>query len=127
MAAVERIEVLKDSASAIYGSDATGGVINIITRKDLNGASFFARASSPQGNGGASTEFAYLTGVNQGDFRVLTTLNYRHVEPVFYRDRDWTKKGLSTYSYPANYDAGSGLVAHENCQVPQDERIPVDS
>ena len=42
MAAVERIEVLKDSASAIYGSDATGGVVNIITRKDLNGTAVYA-------------------------------------------------------------------------------------
>ena len=127
MAAVERIEVLKDSASAIYGSDATGGVVNIITRKDLNGSSFYARASSPKGDGGNSTEFAYLTGVNQGDFRVLTTLNFRKTEPVFYRDRDWTKQGLSTYAYPANYDAGNGLLAHDNCAVPQDERIPVQT
>ncbi|SMF26283.1 TonB-dependent receptor plug domain-containing protein [Pseudobacteriovorax antillogorgiicola] len=127
MAAVERIEVLKDSASAIYGSDATGGVVNIITRKDLNGSAFYARASSPKAEGGTATEFAYLTGVNQGDFRVLTTLNYRQSEPIFYRDRDWTRVGLSTYSYPANYDAGSGLLAHENCQVPKGDRIPVET
>src|SRR5690606_31488056 len=38
LAAVERIEVLTDGASAIYGADAVGGVINIITRKDYNGA-----------------------------------------------------------------------------------------
>ena len=48
MAAVERIEVLKDSASAIYGSDATGGVVNIITRKDLTGSAIFARGRIDQ-------------------------------------------------------------------------------
>ncbi|MCG6871495.1 MAG: TonB-dependent receptor plug domain-containing protein, partial [Gammaproteobacteria bacterium] len=37
MAAVERIEVLRDGASAVYGSDAIGGVVNIITRKDMEG------------------------------------------------------------------------------------------
>ena len=40
MAAVERIEILSDGASAVYGSDAIAGVINIITRKDFNGAEF---------------------------------------------------------------------------------------
>ena len=37
LAAVERIEVLRDGASAIYGSDAIGGVVNIILRKDYEG------------------------------------------------------------------------------------------
>jgi len=38
VAIIERVEVLKDGASAIYGSDAIGGVINLITRRDYNGA-----------------------------------------------------------------------------------------
>src|SRR4029079_7141432 len=37
LAMVERVEVLKDGASAVYGSDAIGGVVNIITRNDFNG------------------------------------------------------------------------------------------
>jgi outer membrane receptor protein involved in Fe transport len=37
-AAVDRVEVLLDGASALYGSDAVGGVVNIILRKDFNGA-----------------------------------------------------------------------------------------
>lgn len=38
LAIIERIEVLKDGASAIYGSDAIGGVINVVTRKNYDGA-----------------------------------------------------------------------------------------
>ena len=38
LAAVERIEILSDGASAVYGSDAIGGVVNVILRKDFNGA-----------------------------------------------------------------------------------------
>src|SRR5262245_9241399 len=41
-AAIERVEVLKDGASAVYGSDAIGGVVNIITRKDFAGSEIYA-------------------------------------------------------------------------------------
>ncbi len=130
MAAVERIEVLKDSASAIYGSDATGGVINIITRKDLNGSALYARGSTPHGLDGATeTEFSYLTGANQDNFRLLTSITYRHVEPIYHRDRDWTKVGLSFYAYPGNYAStskGAKITAHDNCQSPESERITAE-
>ena len=46
IAAIERIEILTDGASAIYGSDAVGGVVNIITKKDYDGADTSARFGS---------------------------------------------------------------------------------
>jgi iron complex outermembrane receptor protein len=117
MAAVERIEILKDSASAIYGSDATGGVVNIITRKDFEGTAVFARGSKPEaGDGGVGTQFSYMTGVTKENFRNLTVLGYQHVEPTFYRDREWTQRGLSIYAFPGNLQtAGLPLQAHPNC------------
>ena len=53
-AAIERVEVLKDGASAIYGSDAIGGVVNIITRKNFNGAelSYYTGVSQPRRRAG---------------------------------------------------------------------------
>src|SRR3546814_16964546 len=48
LAAVERIEILTDGASAIYGADAVGGVINLILRKDYNGAQVTVGKSSPK-------------------------------------------------------------------------------
>src|SRR5437667_4677489 len=51
VAAIERVEVLKDGASAIYGSDAIGGVINFILRKDYKGGEATAFASIPQQSG----------------------------------------------------------------------------
>ncbi|HYX36762.1 MAG TPA: TonB-dependent receptor [Oligoflexus sp.] len=102
MAAVERIEVLKDSASAIYGSDATGGVVNIISKKNFEGSAFYARASRPQAKGGQQTQFSYVNGVVGSNYRVLAALSHRHAEPVFYRDRAWTREGISSFSIPAN-------------------------
>ncbi len=51
LAAIERVEVLKDGASSIYGSDAVAGVVNIITKK-TDGASFDAFVTAPEQSGG---------------------------------------------------------------------------
>lgn len=56
MAAVQRIEVLKDGASAVYGSDAVAGVVNIIMRKDFEGLEFDAQyAETSEGDGEEAT------------------------------------------------------------------------
>ncbi|WP_017878618.1 TonB-dependent receptor [Janthinobacterium sp. CG3] len=56
LSAIERVEVLKDGASAVYGSDAIAGVINFITRSDYHGAELSADTSSDaRGNFGRST------------------------------------------------------------------------
>lgn len=102
IAAVERIEILKESASAIYGSDASGGVVNIITKKDFEGSAVFLRASKPKLKGGAENSFSYVNGVQGDNYKVLTALSYRHVDPVYWRDRDWAKDGVSTYGLPGN-------------------------
>ena len=52
MAMVERIEVLTDGASAVYGSDAMAGVVNIVTRKDFSGIELMAGAADPVVKGG---------------------------------------------------------------------------
>ena len=53
--AIERIEVLRDGASAIYGTDAIAGVINIITRKEFQGISVAADGKRPKGAGAIRT------------------------------------------------------------------------
>ena len=51
-AAIERVEVLKDGASAVYGSDAIGGVINFIMRQDFTGVEATAWYGAPTRSGG---------------------------------------------------------------------------
>ena len=55
-AAIERVEVLRDGASALYGTDAIAGVINFITRKDYHGGTVTLGVDSPQHPGGAQHE-----------------------------------------------------------------------
>jgi iron complex outermembrane recepter protein len=64
--AIDRIEVLRDGASAQYGSDAIAGVINIILKNDIKGSALLQGGQTTEGDGGN-----FVTGVNKG-FRVGT-------------------------------------------------------
>jgi iron complex outermembrane receptor protein len=65
--AIERIEVLRDGASAIYGSDAIAGVINIITKKDARGGGIYARAGQFYKGDGRNTLVQANTGFGLGE------------------------------------------------------------
>jgi iron complex outermembrane receptor protein len=62
-AIVDRVEILKDGASAIYGTDAIGGVINFILRKDFTGVSMEASTDKTQAGGGDRTRIGLLAGM----------------------------------------------------------------
>lgn len=62
MAIVERIEILREGASAVYGSDAVAGVINIITKKNFEGLNFSYDSSLPSMKGGDENRFNVTTG-----------------------------------------------------------------
>ena len=76
IAVIDRVEILKDGASAIYGTDAIAGVINFITRKDFSGAEIFAYHGSPEHSGGAQTRASLSGGSMPGNTRVGRTLAY---------------------------------------------------
>ncbi|MFA1750271.1 TonB-dependent receptor domain-containing protein [Xanthomonas campestris] len=93
---VERIEVLKDGASTIYGSDAIAGVINIITRKDFEGAE--ANVYIGQwGQGDGQREVYDFTMGFRGDRGSLTAgVEYTNEDPVWARDRWFSRDRFPT-------------------------------
>ncbi|MDX1549079.1 MAG: TonB-dependent receptor, partial [Lysobacter spongiicola] len=96
MAAVERIEVLTDGASAIYGADAVGGVINIITRKDYNGASIMVGKSIPEW--GATDEASAIVGISGDRGNMVAGFSHNRREMIYTRDRPWGgTPGASTF------------------------------
>ncbi|HRQ34951.1 MAG TPA: TonB-dependent receptor plug domain-containing protein, partial [Chiayiivirga sp.] len=100
LAAVERFEILSDGASAIYGSDALGGVINIITRKDFDGVQISFGMGRPTEDGGDTEEGSVIIGTSSDRGRVLAGASYAERDIVFNRDRDYwyTGPGGSVYS-----------------------------
>lgn len=103
--AIERIEVLKDGASALYGSDALGGVINIVTKKGYVGNEATVKFSGVQKPGGSTYDVSLLSGLNGEKYDLLVSLGYNHSDKIFGKDRDITKPGLSpTSTTPAYLD-----------------------
>jgi iron complex outermembrane receptor protein len=113
-AALERVEVLLDGASALYGTDAIGGVINFITRKDFQGLELNAYGSKTD-EGGAGKRTASLS-IGKGDlerdgFNVFMVADYQKTNPLSTAQRSFIpslqveqRLGhlLSSYTSPAN-------------------------
>ena len=90
-AMVDRIEVLNSGASSIYGSDAVAGVINVITRKKINGIELNGEVNVPQVGAGVQKRIALLFGASGDNFSFDGSLEYYKRDPLTYADRDFTQ------------------------------------
>ena len=103
---VDRIEILRDGASAIYGSDAIAGVINIITRRDFDGMEVSVTAGRP--NVGAEYTRANITGgVSNSRGNIYFTLQHYDRRPQYYNQLDYADYAynygyLSSFGYPGS-------------------------
>jgi iron complex outermembrane recepter protein len=84
---VERIDVLKDGASAIYGSDAIGGVINIVTRTNFDGAQASVYFGSYTKGDGFQEAYDFTVGANSDRWNAVFSVGYTEGEPVYQGDR----------------------------------------
>ena len=89
---IERVEILQDGASAIYGSDAIGGVVNVITRQNFEGFRLDAQAGSYlEDSDGESYEFSALWGGGNDTTNFVLSMGYRDERGVETWDRDRSK------------------------------------
>jgi len=116
--AVERVEVLKDGASAIYGSDAIAGVINFILKKDYQGADVSLHFGAADA-GGADAKRATATfgfgSIEDDRYNVLFVGNYLKENPLFGYQRDFAKSGINV---AAENDTTSGNTFPANIVIP---------
>jgi iron complex outermembrane receptor protein len=123
MSAVERVEVLTDGASALYGSDAIAGVINFILKKNSQGGSVDATYQRPQEQGGKGWNVSATYGI--GDYETdgyNVLLSYRHDEQEQLKatDREFAKTSFIRFNYEGKdyiYDRTSGASIPANATV----------
>ena len=87
-AAIGRVEVLKDGAAATYGSDAIGGVVNFITRTDLDGFELSGQYQFIDGSDG-DYDVSLAWGKKWDNADALITVGYRHRSKLPIFERDW--------------------------------------
>jgi iron complex outermembrane receptor protein len=141
ISAIERVEVLKDGASAIYGTDAIGGVINFILRKDFTGLELSAYGTHTQHGGGNQRRYSGLFGfgdISKQRFNVLLNLDYQKDDALPAAKRPFAATGIrpdmgftliSSRAYPANFTYNGvnyNLSARGGC-VPSQGSYQVDN
>ncbi len=109
--AVERIEILKDGASAIYGSDALAGVVNVILRKDYKGIEFSAGGGVAAGNG--DYRFSATGGfgdLGRDKYSVLGVFDYYKRDMVMLNETDFgASRDVRGIGGGRNYQSLTGL------------------
>jgi iron complex outermembrane receptor protein len=99
VSAVERIEILADGASATYGADAVGGVVNLITKSDYDGVEFGGRFGMDQ-HGDYEENNAYVTmGTSTDRTNVTFSAEWKKSDPLLQADRKWGRGIYRTNSF----------------------------
>ena len=90
LTAIDRIEILTDSASAVYGADAIGGVINFIMRDDYTGAEFQVGMTRPEAKGADEEHIKALFGASSDRGKVIASFEFFQRSAIFDGDRDYS-------------------------------------
>ncbi|UUZ50308.1 TonB-dependent receptor [Massilia sp. B-10] len=125
VAALDRVEVLRDGASAIYGTDAIGGVVNFITKRSYTGMGVTAEAFVPTQSGGGDEARINFTGgwgdLNNEGWNLLAVADYHRQAALRSEDRPFSNTGVrpgrgvsqtSGTPFPANFFSDNGIVGN---------------
>lgn len=105
IAAIKRVDILKDGASATYGSDAIAGVINIVLKDDFDGAQVSAKLGTTSDGGGQEQNFSVIWGSSSEKIKHTFILDYFDREEILYSDRDYSSSANQSALRPNDQDA----------------------
>jgi iron complex outermembrane receptor protein len=92
--AVERVEILTDGGSALYGSDALAGVVNVIMKKDFEGAEAYIYSGNPERGGGEQEAYGFTAGLTSELGNVVISFEHDSREIVYMADRWWSQRNF---------------------------------
>ncbi len=102
LSAIERVEILADGASAIYGSDAIAGVVNFITKSNATDGGIDVKVSRPQAGGGQQRSASLSKGIGDYDrqgFNVLLGASFQKDEAIKASQREFSKTGVFPFTF----------------------------
>jgi len=132
---IERVEILKSGASAIYGADAVGGVVNLITRRRPSGGEFALSYGNAFNHDAAELTASAATGVTRGRLGLSVGLDWfqrhaqAHVDRPFSRSADHTARFTAAYDYYDRLSSAdrAGLDGRQSTSAHALVRLPTNS
>lgn len=109
--AVERVEIVADGASAIYGSDAVGGVGNVVLKRDFDGVAIGGRYGAATDGGMTTREYDATTGAAWGRGGLIATYRNVSADPIYARQRNYTAHLPHPSMIYPDSDLRSGLLS----------------
>ncbi|PHV08373.1 TonB-dependent receptor [Janthinobacterium sp. BJB412] len=121
--ALDRVEVLRDGASAIYGTDAIGGVINFITKRSVTTTTITGEVVRPKKDGGGEKRLNLSSGVGNLDkdgWNLFGVADYHKQDVLTSQQREFSKTGVipgrglyltSGTTFPGNYNDAKAEIA----------------
>ncbi len=109
--AVDRIEIVPDGASAIYGSDAVGGVANVILKRDFDGVTVGARYGGATDGGLNTHEYNVTAGTTWSMGGLIATWKKTFSDPIYADQRDYTQNMFAPATLYSGNDLRSGLLS----------------
>lgn len=123
LSAIERVDVLTDGASAIYGADAIAGVINFILKSDIQETTVSARYDAPQESGGDNFSLSLTTGygdVSSDGFNVFLSVSHEDQTQLASREREFAKTGFIPFTHNGD---DLMFVASSSNAIPGNARV----
>jgi iron complex outermembrane receptor protein len=115
IAAVERIEILKDGGSSVYGADAVAGVVNVIFKKDFTGTQIDASYGNTTSKDAGEQRYSFITGLANEKSSLLVGGSYYRVNSLYSADRE---RSFPNPSDPNNTSATSNPGRIQTTQAP---------
>jgi iron complex outermembrane receptor protein len=128
LSAIERVEILKDGASGVYGSDAVAGVVNFILTKKMEGVELNAGYGQPGASGGGKSQKASIAGgFNTDKLNIVASASYEKETALYGRDRDFAATSTKLPYYRGSATGTGNIQGSFTPGVGPDDNLTTNS